>query len=243
MQFNDSTNRTGLIQACELMTGIGDAQISSDTVRLQQFTSLINSRYHQIVATILRSQDEWDFDDPNHSNTGFLKTYNLTGSQAYVELPLSDKILKVRRVEVSFDGTSWKKAEPIDIGEISDATDTTTIAQNFSTASPFYDLVGKYLYLYPIPSANVTNGLKVWVTREIDEFATNDTTQEPGFDEPFHRMLAIGASLDWAVAKGLGNKNDLAAQYNDYEARLMQYYGSKQKDRVYVAKGAYTNYE
>lgn len=243
MNFSETTNKTGLIQECEFLSGIGDTQISGNTSNLKLFTRLINSRYHLLTTTIFKAMDEWDFDDPNHANTGFEKTYNLTGSQRYVELPVSDKILKVKRVEVSYDGVNWKRANPVDVNEISDAVSSSTIDGKFSTSTPFYDLIGKYLYLYPMPTASVTGGLKVWIAREIDEFATTDTTQEPGFDEPFHRMLAIGAALDWAIAKGKENKNDLAALWNDYEARLINYYGKKNADRQYILSGQSVNYD
>lgn len=243
MQFSNTTDRSGLIQEAEFLTGIGDGQISGNTTNLQTFTRLMNSRYHQVATMILKAKDEWDFDDPNHNNTGFVKTYNLVGDTQTVELPVSDKILKIKKAEITYDGTTWKPLNPLDIAELETATDSTTIASNFSTSEPYYDVHGKYVYLYPVPTVNVTGGLKLWVTREIDEFTSADTTQEPGFDEPFHRMLAIGASLDWAVAKGLTNKNDLAALYQDYEARLTQYYGGKQEHRQFILKGQYVDYE
>lgn len=242
MQFNDTSNLNGLIQSCEDWTGLGLAQISGDTNQLKRFTRLINTNYHKVVTMILESMDEWDFDDANIGDRGFIKTYNLTAATQYVTLPLSDKILKVKRVEVTYDGTNWYKAEPIDLNQYSGASTTAEIANNFSVTKPFYDLHGNYIYLYPVPTANVTGGLKVWVTREIDEFTTADTTQEPGVDEPFHQMIALGASLDYAMMKGLANVNLLAARYAESEQRLRQYYGNKQDDRVLKFGAAVEDY-
>jgi len=240
MQFNDTSTRKGLIQDCEFWTGIGDGQISGITANLQHFTRLINSRYQQVVTMILDSMDEWDFDDNNKTDFPILTT-SLVASQQDYALPVT--ALKLKRVEVSYDGgTTWARANPIDINEMSHPTDTTSIAGHFSTAAPYYDVQYGSLFLYPIPSANSTNGLKMWVTREVTEFTTSDTTLEPGFDEPFHRMLAIGAALDWAIAKQLENKKDLASLYMEYEARLRPYYSAKNKDRKYVLKPAYVNY-
>ena len=47
-------------------------------------------------------------------------------------------------------------------------------------------------------------------------------------------MVALGASLDWAVARGLPNKNDLATMYQDYEARLRKYYGRRDEGEMTV---------
>jgi len=244
MKFNDVTDNAGLIQSCEFWTGLGLAQISGDTAKLKEFTRLINNNYHKVVTAILESMDGWDFDDPNHANTSFIKSYNLVSGQQYVSFPLSDKILKIKRVEISYDNTNWYKAEPMDINEFTQAvSQTTNISNSFTKSDPYYDLVGNYLYLYPIPDLAVTSGLKLWVSREVDEFTSADTTQEPGIDEPFHEMIAVGASLDYALAKGLSTVNNLATKYADYEPRLRRYYSKKEDDRQLILKSSAENYE
>jgi len=242
MQFNDTTTKNGLVQSCEFWTGKGDAQISGDATALAEFTRLININYDKVVTMIFASMDGWDFDDYNHDNTGFIKTYNLVANTQTVKLPVSDNILKVKRAEITFDGSNWTRMHPMDVNEYGGATTATDIANNFSQNKPFYDMQGNYVYIYPIPTANVTAGLKLWVAREVDKFTVADTTQEPGIDEPFHEMIAIGASLDYAFAKGLEATNGLAAKFTDYEARLKQWYGKKQDDRVMILKGSSVDY-
>lgn len=242
MVYNDTTNKNGLLQRCEFWTDLGDATISGTAVLKAQFTQSLNNWYHKVVTMILNSQDEWDFDDSNHTDFPILTTSLVANQQDY-SIPASEKVLKIKRIEVSYDGTNWNKAEPLDIGEIGDATNTTTIAGSFSKSEPYYDIQYGSIFLYPIPDTAVTGGLKVWWTREIDEFTTSDTTQEPGIDEPFHEMLPLGASFDYCVAKGLSKKNDIFTVLQDYEARLKQFYGSKQKDRKYAMKPTNINYE
>lgn len=242
MVFSNTTTNQGLVQECEFLASTGASQISGVTANLQTFTRLLNSRYHQIVTMILDSMDEWDFDDANKSDYPVLTT-SLVASQQDYSLPTSLKALRIKRVEVSYDGAKWFRMSPLDVNEVGDPTDTTTIANDFNAASPFYDVQFNSLWLYPIPTSSVTGGLKIWISREITEFSTTDTTMEPGFDEPFHRMLAIGAALDWCIAKQLPQKNDLAALWQDYEARLRRYYGSKDADRVYTLKSAYESYK
>lgn len=242
MQYSDTTNKNGLLQRCEFWTDLGDATISGTAVLKSQFTQGLNNWYHKVVTMILSAQDEWDFDDSNHTDFPVLTT-NLVASQQDYSIPVSEKVLKIKRMEVTYDGTNWYKAEPLDINEVGHATDTTTISSMFSTSKPYYDVQYGSIFLYPIPTSNVTAGLKIWWTREIDEFTTSDTTQEPGIDEPFHEMLPLGASFDYCVAKGLAKKNDIFTVLQDYEKRLKEFYGSKQKDRKYVMKSAYINYE
>lgn len=238
MVFNDTTNLAGLVQDCEFTTKLGYGGISGDTTKLKEFTRLMNTWYHKVITMILMAQDEWDYDDCNHADFPILTT-SLVASQQDYSIPLSEKVLQVKRVEITYDGSKWYKAEPFDINERGLATDTTSISEDFDQTKPYYDIQYGSLFLYPIPSAAVTNGLKIWVTREVDEFTTADTTQEPGIDEAFHPMISKGASFEYASVYGLDNKNDIWTVLQDYEARLKTHYGSKEKDRQYSFKSAY----
>lgn len=238
MKFNDTTGLNGLVQACESYTGLGKAQISGVAARLAEFTRYINANYDKVVTMILQSQDEWNYDDSNHTDLPIL-TANLVASQQDYALPAA---LKVSRGEITFDGTEWKRLTPIDKNQISSATDTTSIANDFDQSQPYYDLTAQSLMLYPIPDANVTAGLKLWITRNVDAFTTADTTQEPGIDRAFHDMIAIGAARDWGLSKGKQNTNQLSQMFTDFEKRIRQHYGTKQKDRIYRFDGAIADY-
>ena len=209
-----------------------------------QITLSINNWYQKVVTMILAAQDEWDWDDVNHT-TYPIFTLDLVANQQDYQIPASLKMLKIKRVEAKLDGTNWVRATPIDINQISDATDTTSISNNFSTSEPFYDVKYNGIFLYPIPAVNVDEGLKYEITREVDEFTTSDTTQEPGIDEPFHNMISLGAALDWEMAKKPDGPRIkiLMAQMQEYEQRLKQYYGDKQTDRNIVLKAASVNYD
>lgn len=232
MVYSDTTSKNGLLQDCEFLTGLGDAAITGNTTRKAQFTSLLNRHYHDFVVQLMLASGWQEFDDPNHGDRGFVKTYNLSANTEYVTVPASDKVLRVRRVEITYDGSVWQVASPLKRGQISEATSTQSdIAQTFSTANPFYSFEGNYIYLYPVPTSAVTGGLKVWVVREIDEFTTSDTTQEPGFPEPFHRYLSVCSSLDWlAVNKPknttvqylIGERNRMAQIMKDYNTSFIE---------------------
>lgn len=252
MQFSDTSGLSGLIQECEYMTGLGDAAISGNTSLLKHFTRSINKWYYKVVTMILDSQDGWDFDDSNYTDYPVATTAMVASQRDYV-LPTSQKVLRVKRVDVTYDGTTYYKAEPFDINESgsgfgpsANTTMETTVDNRFSRTAPKYDLKANSIWIYPrAATADVTAGAKIRIefSRELDEFTTADTTQEPGFDEPFHAMLAVGASLDFAIAKGKENKNDLAALMADYEGRIRKYYGKKEDDREIVLKGSDANYQ
>jgi hypothetical protein len=240
MQYNDTTTKLGLIQRCEFLTEIGDAGISGNTTLKAQFTSLLNTYYDRAVLVILRSQDAWDFDDKNNTDFPILTT-NLVASQQDYQLPAP--AIEIKRAEITYDGINWYKLIPFDVNESSEALSTATIAQNFATTTPYYDLQYGSLFLYPIPSSSVTGGLKLYTTRNVTQFTASDTTKEPGIDRLFHDYLAIGASYDWCKVKGKKQANSLAADLLKLEAEMKVYYGKKDKDRQYVLKSNYQSYE
>ena len=138
----------------------------------------------------------------------------------------------------------------MDVNEVPEATSTTDIANNFDTSNPYYDIQSNSIMLYPTPTSNVTNGLKIWFQREPAEFTSGEVTtgtKEPGFDEPFHVMIALGMIFDWCSAKGGSSavltalKNDVEKEMADYEIRLRRHYGKKQDDRVYQLKSVYNS--
>ena len=263
MQYSDTSGKSGLLQDCEFWTGLGDAGITGNATLKAQFTSFINRWYHKTITMILESQDDWDFDDYSITSTAPIATRAMVAARRDYSFNSANWSLigreggaagssaaifplKVSRVDVTYDGTNYYKAEPFDSQQtgLGLGNDTNTDGR-FSTTSPFYDIRNNALWIYPLASAaDVTAGAKIRVTffREPAEFATSDTTKEPGFDEAFHRMLSIGASLDWALAKSLPVKSELAALLQDYERRLKQHYGNKDTDVKYQLTPAYQDY-
>ena len=62
----------------------------------------------------------------------------------------------------------------------------------------------------------------------IAAFAADNTTTSPGFASAFHRILSIGASLDYAIANGVTKKIvSLQNEVIDYEARIKKFYAKR----------------
>jgi len=244
-----SGNKVGIVQDIEFWTGLGRTTISGDTTNLlPEFTGRINSWYHKVVSMILAAQDESDFDDGNQTDFPILST-NLVANQPDYSIPLTEKVIKIKRAEITYDGSTWSRLAPLDINETNSPTDTVSIGNDFETSQPFYDFQYGSIFLYPIPEANVTGGLKLWVTREVMEYsgdaspATGEVgnTDEPGFEEAFHRMLSLGPALDWLLVKQPKNTNLISSikeELATLEARLKEHYGRKLTDRVMKFKSA-----
>ncbi len=208
----------------------------------------INIWYQKIVTMILESQDDTDFDDMRATDYP-VQTTPLIANQRDYTIPVSERMLKVKRVDISYDGTNWYRATSVDDGAIPfgmsfDNASSTDIDldQNFIPEAPCYDVAYNSIWLYPMPySGNMNSGaiLRVEWERNVVPFTTadyttvlTDSTVIPGFDAPFQPMLAVGAAYEFAVAKQMPQLAQLGQQLQDWEVRLRQAYGRKELDTV-----------
>lgn len=222
----------------------------------------LNNYYNKVESIILSSQDEWDFDDTSITTNYPIATRNLVANQQDYSFATtswtvqgkegdSDTAsqaitpLELERVEITYDGTNWYKAEAFDIGQSGLATDTTSISNNFFTTEPYYDVRSNSLWLYPIPTSAVTGGLKVWFHRPITVWTSSDLTtgtKVPGFDVLFHDYLSLGVAYDFAISRGKANAQQLKQELLEMEVRMKDFYGGKQQDRDLALGAAYVDY-
>lgn len=202
----------------------------------------INQWQEKIVGMILDSQDESDFDDANRTDFPLITT-SLVANQRDYAVPVSKGLLEWKRVEISYDGTNYYRATPIDSGEISVGLgNASEIDGYFSTSAPGYDTKGLSILLYPRPTAS-TGEVVVEYSRNMQAITTSDITTGtlvPGFDSTFHMMLAYGPAYEYAVANSLANRDEIKAQLDEYEQRLRRQYGRKQKDRNLGLRSVYS---
>lgn len=212
----------------------------------------INNHLQKIVGMIFDSQDETDYDDPRHSDYPIVTT-PLTINRDYT-IPVSEKVLRIKNVSISYDGSTLYRASPLEINATtnpsapSSATGAnTTIDQNYDTVNPRYDVKYNSIWIYPKPTqAQVDAGgyMVIEWDRQPSPFTLSDLTtgtEVPGIDDTFHMMLALGPSIDYCVPLQLPQRKDFQEQYNDLEARLRRQYSTKQKDRTYRFSFAINN--
>lgn len=233
--FSNTTTKTGLIQRCEDYTGIGDGNISGDSTTLKKFTGHINEAVYDLQTEILQSQDGFDFDDPNFTDYP-IGTFALTTNRDY-SFPASLNFLKLKRLDVTYDGVTWVRATPIDSADIEALGNATHEDANFSTTEPKYDPKANGFWLYPrATSAQVSAGAsaRIEFVREWDEFTSTDTTQEPPIARPFHDLVCIRASMKWAVMKDSDKYATLEREYQKALPSFKAFYGKKNGDEQLV---------
>lgn len=187
----------------------------------------------KVVSMILDSQDNSDYDDPNHGDSAILDT-NLVAGQRDYGFSIGDNVLQIKDVQVSYDGTNYYTALPMDRSELPTSPDDPSIDQFFSQSYPRYDVEGLSILLYPKPTASVGE-VSARVSRDVTpitsaEIATG--TKVIGIDRAFHYLVVLLAAQQRFMENNIaGNKlQRVLTEISDLEARVRRQYGRKQID-------------
>jgi hypothetical protein len=158
------------------------------------------------------------------------KLFDLVDGQQQYSLPTD--LLKLHAIEIKDASGNWIKLKELDQNDL---TRTITDYEDTPGTPHSYDIRGVDIYLYPAPatgSVTLSGGGKVHGSFELDAFTAADTAQEPGFAEPFHRILSIGAACDWFLLNDSMDKYDRwIAQYEMLRKQCREYYATRNPDR------------
>lgn len=125
-------------------------------------------------------------------------TTDLVANQESYQLPTD--LMRIKRVEITYDGTNWYKVRIQDSGEVQDfALDPTHIANEYTQNQPYADLFGEYLSLRPVPPNSQTNGLKLWYI-QLPGLLSNSSSAVLTPTE-YHGYLAYGVASEVARRK------------------------------------------
>lgn len=239
--FNDTTTYEGIIQKIERniygMDGVG--RISSNTTLLKQWTADVNLALSDALYLIFEADGLWQFDDSNHAGYPTV-TANLVANQRnydFTEDTAGNLLLEINKVYI-LNGSRYEEIEPVNELNESGFYD----AQN-ATGTPYrYGKKADGIFLDPIPSSNVTAGLKVEVSREASYFVYTDTTKMPGIDARCHEYLAAKPSAEYAKVNGLANVVALENKRLEMEKMIKKVYSRREKDVPKVMRNKKINY-
>jgi hypothetical protein len=226
MQFYNNTN-VELSLYHDTLSLLGLLPTDTTSLPIAEFTRNANEALKLTNQVIWDASGEWEFDDSNYTTLPTATT-TLVASQRDYQIPSYTQ--KIDRLEVLDVSGDWTVVTPFDKGMEKDS-----LEELYSTTGlpEYYDIVGNSLNLYPSPDATtctLTSGLRLYFSRNVDEFVVTDTTKEPGFVKDFHRMISLNAALNWAMPKGLSVISSLQNQITNMKENIKNFYGSRDRD-------------
>lgn len=223
------------------MTGL-----DTNAVNTKERARLVTKWYERLALLAWKADPDWQFDDFNIAAAQSDNSW--TYDSTFVGLPratrdmvddtrlyrLPTNAFAIERVEVKRADGNFYVVDPIRESDIPrfDAPEGAAnfaISEFYKTKSipRYYNLIGGNIELFPAPSSTdttLTAGLKIYVSRQVRRFISTDSSTEPSLPEQFHELLAMGASFDIALAKGLENAKGLKAQIDEGIMEMQDYY-------------------
>lgn len=238
MQFNDISGLTGLVQDVWFLLFGDDLNHSAD-YSLAAITRNVNRYYDMVTAKIMQADWRWQWDDNNAT-----------------DLPISDVDLVATQRDYGVNGVDYLKISRVDIFDqngigihlkefyLEDLPDTADSDFEKTSGTPkYYRKQANSIFLYPTPIYSYPKGMRIFYQRVVSYFLAADTTKVPGFAQMFHRILSVGAALEYAQINGmsdkvaifmamLGRKNTMGEYIDGMFFDLQEFYSSRNQEKL-----------
>ena len=249
--LSNTTLRNGIIQRIEQELGFPAAYISGNTNRLLDWVSSINIALDKAFHIIFGADGRWQFDDSNHTTYPILTGDLVDGQRDYSFTADSDSnlILDILRVFIRESATDpYYEIFPVDVqtadeSEISQFVD----GKNTEGAPYHYDKTATGIFLDPIPDANVSAGIELYVSREGSYFlgdgVAGSNAIEAGFAGLYHEYLVLEPCYRYARANTLLKKQEtFKRDYLELEKKIKEFYSRRDKHERKIMRGKCINY-
>ena len=183
----------------------------------------MNIAYRDVASIIWESDGGWRYDDSNATDLPRAYT-TLVDSQQDYSIPSSAQ--RINRIEILDSAGNYIKLKPLDMNEVKTGLPE-FLGGNVGTPL-YYELVGRSILLYPSPGTGyvtMTDGLTIYMDRDITDLALTATTTEPGFASSFHRILSYAAAIDFTQDDN--QRQFLAVQKDRLEKMMARFYSKR----------------
>ena len=217
MKFTEATNKNGLLQDVDFFCGS-----TSATYPTLDKTRNINQAYHNVALLIWQSDHTWNWDDVNQADEAKASRTMANASATYV---IPTTAFEIKGVEIKDANGDYHKLKPIKYEDITMSIEEYMATPNMPRE---YLLDGNIIRLFPPPAtSNVTlsSGMVLRISRVATEFTSGSST-EPGFPQPFHRILSISAALDFMEGDN-PKRNMLIMMRDRIEKGLVRFYSKR----------------
>jgi len=190
MRFSDTTNRTGILQMLEDLTGTQD--VSSYTTAVK--TKDLNLAFDDYQNLVKHVSGTWQADDSNHTKYPNMY-FDLVADQqdyTFTEDEQGNQIQDIYRVECQQENGNWILLTPVDEMRFSEAISQ---IESQSGAPTEYWKTANGIFLKYKPNYSKSLGIRMFFTRSPDYFVPSDTVKEPGIPNGHHKYLPWKAAF------------------------------------------------
>ena len=181
----------------------------------------INSHYRSVYSEILKYQTtSWENDDSNYTDFPISVQDSVIGQRDY---SLPTDFVKLLRMEIKDAGGNYQKLQEFTDDQVQ--IGLTEFMETNGTPKYYKELFNA-IELYPAFDAVRTDAIRLYYLRDISEFSVNDTTKQLGIPKMFARLVPLGASYDWYMAKGIACPL-VEKEMAFIRDKMMSYYGRK----------------
>jgi hypothetical protein len=231
IQFNDVTNKNGLVQLAERNLKM-EGKISGSTDLLKNFAADINIGKQELLRTIFRSSGKWQFDDSNHEDYPIITT-NLVANQrdySFISDEEGNIILDIYKVMVKdIDSGFYYEIKPVD--QQSDEEMQSFYSGEDKVGKPSrYDKTANGIFLDCIPEDNQVGGLKIFINRDGTYYIYTDTTKTTGVDGLCDEFLALQYSYRYAMRNTLDNREEFKRDLETLKKEIGKRYRDRGRD-------------
>jgi len=228
MVFSNTTDRTGIIELIEDLTGTQSS--TSSSYPLKSKTRDINNAFANFMMIARKSSGTWIADDTNQTDYPIASTDLVSGQQDYSfnTDTNGNQIQDIYRVEALDSSGNAYELKPIDMSDVKNQAMTEFM--DTPGIPVYYDKTANGVFLYPAPSYNSTSGLTIYFDRTPSYFVSTDTTKKPGIPDQFHEYLALRPSYLYCLQKSLSMARDYGNQMLSMENLIGDYYANRMKD-------------
>jgi hypothetical protein len=207
----------------------------------QKIINSSNNYKYLLTGEALFKDDRFQWDDSNQGDLPIGITDLVAGQSdySYTTDQTGNQIITLLRAEVKDASGNWHELKIKDLKDIRGA-----VSEYKSTAGipEEYDKVAdNSLRLFPVSSANVTGGLKLFFQRTPKDFVIGTLTDTTGFSALLDRGFIINAAYDCALSLGLGNIQALSVERELEAQKRERYFSVRNKDESRSMRPAVEN--
>lgn len=180
MQYNDVTNKQGIVQEIRDLT-----KTDANSFTIESITRKANLALETYFDIAMFEDNNWRLNDSSYSQYA-IATTDLNATVPDVSMPTD--LINLVSVKVKTSGGTWKLLEDYTDKDLDIASE----AKYANNGEPeFYSLNTTGIIFYPTPNYTSVDGVKIEYTQKPNYFLTTDDTKEVGIPHPKFIILEV----------------------------------------------------